>query len=517
MGKRKKTYAEKHLAASIQAAMSVSLISDNEDLQCVLRSPRGFEKSFLELPYERQIALVDIFKDIIHENILITPKKLKKSFEELAYDKLEKIHWMTGSFYEEGNSYFPISEDEKKLVRMECYGSIDKRRDHELSACYKFFNRPENKGKYRLKDYDLATSPMWQVFNQFESFREIAPKVKRQLYKNRINPDALKVMSVSDFCDVIYQAFTESPDKQKAHFLQYGYKNRFVKDFMKACGRDLENQLIGHGHDPRAVHSLCRMMAKYGICETHAVTVTELHYTQRILDDLSKHKYNVSGIKVGDPISEEVTDLLFDREQESLILARDENGQPLNALSLPSFEVHHKNAVKFAHDDDYLAKVNHWNNLMLVEKDMHRIYYHGFDSVFRVNPTNECYYARLNSSIPSMCLVNGFNAETDILYADLENNAAQQRRKQKDSENVVNYYMMQYERLNQITQVADQYGIEYSKNDVSLERKNVANLLQVEVNISAADVKKFQQWLNPRDKKKIQNKRKLMAKDDGGR
>ena len=507
MSRNKSTYAQKHTATDQAVANNPVNAKYNEDLRQILRQPQDFERTFLALPYERQLALVDLFRDIIYENIEISPKKVRKALTDLAYDKLEKIHWMTGSFYDEGNIYYPIAEDEKKLVRMECYGSINRRQEHELSACYKFFTKPQNKGKYRLKDYDLSVSPMWRVFNQFEGFRRIAPKVKRYLFKKGINPDALKVMSVNDFSDVIFQAYAESTDKLKAHFLPHGYKNLFVMEFMKRCGKNLEEHLLSRGYDERAVHSLCRTMAQYGICEVNAVTVTETHYTQRILDDLSKNKYAVAGIKVGDPISEEVTNLLFSCGQEHLILARDENGIPITASELPSFEVHHKNAVKFAHDGDYLAKVNHWNNLMLVEKEMHRIYYHAFDSVVKVDSSNECYYSRLNSSTESMCFIDGFNSETDIYYEDLSNTAAQRRREQTDRESVVNYYEMQMERLNNVTQIAGQYQIEYSKNDVNMERKELQKLLQVKINIAPEEVKLFEKWLEPKTIRKSRGKK----------
>ena len=510
MSKNKHTYAEKH-AVELQES-SLDNLQQNEDLRKIVQFPHAFEKIFLELPYERQLAIVDLFRDLIYDNIDISPRKIKKKLSELAYDKLEKIHWMTGSFYEEGNIYYPISEDEKKLVRMECYGAINRRQDHELSACYKFFTKPQNKQKYRLKDYDLNNSPMWRVFNQFESFRRIAPKVRRYLYNNKINPDALKVMSVNDYCDVIFNAFSTSQDKLKTHFLEHGYKNLFVMQFMKQCGNEFEKYLSRKGYDNRAIHSLYRVMAQYGICDVNSVVVTETHYTKQILEDLSKNKYNVSGIKEGDPISEEVTNLLFSRGQENLILARDENGCPITARDLPTFEVHHKNAVKFANDGDYLAKVNHWDNLMLVEKEMHHIYYHAFDNVFKVDSSNECYYSRLNTATDNMCFVGGFNAETDILYENLSNNATERNREKADGTNAVNYYMMQMDRLNNIKKIANQYHIEYSKKELSMERKNLEKILQVKIKLSPEDIKMFERWLMPDKKSRGRKAAKLYNK-----
>ena len=73
---------------------------------------------------------------------------------------------------------------------------------------------------------------------------------------------------------------------------------------MRACGKDLANHLLKRGIDERKVASLCRMMRKYGRCEVDSLVVTETHYTQRILDDLEARRYDVSALKVGDPITE---------------------------------------------------------------------------------------------------------------------------------------------------------------------------------------------------------------------
>ncbi|MBR1825246.1 MAG: hypothetical protein IJ770_01515 [Alphaproteobacteria bacterium] len=497
MSRKKSSYAEKHsVYVPEESVLSSAFWEKNKDLLAVMSSPYDFYDNFKELEYSRQIAMIELFRSISAGNIVISPRSIKQQMLDLVYDELEQIHWMTGSYYEEGNAYYPIADDEKKLVRMECYGTIDVRREHELSSYYKFFNKPENKGKFRLRDYNLKESPMWRVFNQFESFRSIAPNVRRYLYTQGINPDALKVMSVNDFCDVIHAMYAKKPDSMKARFLPLGYKNKFVISFMRHCGKDLEKHLISRGIDERKVKSLCRMMKQYGLCDVDRVVITETHCTQRVLDDLKSHHYDVSAYKVGDQIPETLMNEIFDNRQESLLLARDENGIPLTKEDLPRFEVHHKNAVKFAHSDDYLAKVNYNGNLLLVEKEIHRAYYHGFDHIIPVNQNNERYFSRINSTSSEMCMIDGFDATRDMFFYNLENTLSARRRAKQDKENVVNYYEMQYERLNNIQKIADRYNIEYSKTDLNKEYKNLQELTQFKVNISAEDIKMFEKWFN---------------------
>ena len=511
MSRNKSSYAQKHADfKSDENLASEAFIAQNKDLFDVMKNPHEFEKKFLNLSYPRQIALLDMFHDITNGNLVISPRQIKQTLLDLTYDELEKIHWMTNSCYEEGNAYFPIADDEKKLVRMECYGTIDARRDHELSPYYKFFRKKENRGTFKLKDYDLSASPMWRVFNQFESFRSIAPRVRRHLYKKGINPDALKVMSVNDFCDVIHEIYAKNSGSMKARFLKIGYKNRFVMSFMQHCGKDFEKHLINRGIDERKVKSLCRMMRQYGLCDVDRVVITETHYTQKILDDLQAHHYDVSQYKVGDPISEAMTEEVFNNNQEHLLLARDEKGHTLSKDDLPRFEVHHKNAVKFAHSGDYLAKVNYNNNLMLVEKEMHRAYYHVFDHIIQVNTNNERFFSRLNTPAAEMCMINGFNSQTDMFFYDLENNASAQKRARIDKQNVVNYYEMQFERLNNIPEIADKYNIGYSKIDLNNEHKSLKELTKFKVNIPEKDLKIFEEWFVPKTAKGKKGGRRKM-------
>ncbi len=505
MGRKKRTYAEKHFDFLPSASeLTGRFIKENADLWETLRSPIDFQENFTNLTYSRQIALVDLLHDITYNKVTISPAKMQEKLLDLSADCLEMIGWMCGSFYDAGNIYYPLSDDEKKLVRMECYGSIDARREHELSSYYKFFCKSENRGKFKLKDYDLSQSPMWCVFNQFESFRSIAPNVRRYMYKNGINPDALKVMSVSDFCDVIHKSFAKTPESMKALFLKTGYKKKFVKSFMREQGKALYNRLLADGLDERKVVSLCRRMAKDGCCDISSLVVTEINFTPRIIKDLRNTPYYSEDYKVGDKIPEELMDRMFTEDKENILIARDENGLPLNKDDMPCFEVHHKNAVKFANDDDYLAKVNYPTNLVLVEHEMHRAYFHGFDDTDEVAKNNEMYFSRINMYDSNVALLDGFNFE---ISCEWEKNSSLQKRIQQDKQNVVNYYEMQLQRLNSIPEIADNYGIEYSKRDLSNERRNLIGMLQDKINVSAEDLQIFTDWAVPDAKtQKILNK-----------
>jgi hypothetical protein len=233
---------------------------------------------------------------------------------------------------------------------------------------------------------------------------------------------------------------------------------------------------------------------------------------------LENSKYYNKDYKVGDKIPDELMDAMFRDDKENILVARDENGMPLNKDDMPRFEVHHKNAVKFANDDDYLAKINYPSNLVLVEHEMHRAYFHGFDHTDEVVKHNFMYFSRINMYASDVALLDGFDCSISCAW---DKNVSLQKRIEKDKENVVNYYAMQLQRLNNIPEVAQKYSIEYSKNDLSSERFNMINLLQdINIDISAKDILTFSDWVEPNLKTKNQQKtnrrcRKILKKNQG--
>ena len=494
-------YARKHRVEIPVENQHNSVTKKDEkdnDIWDILYSPDNFINDFLKLPYPRQIKMVEVLYEIIKNEQKSPSSGVKKAFANTAELHLKKIHEQTNSSYDEG-IYYPLADDEKRLIRMDCYGSINKRQPHQLSMIYNYFKRPENRGKYKLAEYDLKTSPTWRVFNQFENFRNIAKKVQRYLYKNGFNPDLLKVMTVTDCCDIIYNAFKKNESATSAFFAPSSdnIKNRQVKNFMRNCGAIFEQRLLDKGHDYRLVKSLCNAMRRFGVCDLNAINVTETHYTPRILKDLHENDYDVSEIMVGDEISQNFIDELVDTHQEFLILARDENGNLLDKSGLPSIEMHHKHAVRFAANDGYLAQVNYPNNQLLVDSQMHSRYYHLFDRIIKEDKT-QTFYSRLNVDSRIMCMVIGFDME-DAVYWDMENTPSFAKRKAMDKQCQVNYFEMMEERLHNEHDIVQKYNIKYSRASISQANISVKKIKE-RINYDEDKMKLFQAWLNSKQK-----------------
>lgn len=408
----------------------------------------NFTKRFLKLDYEEQIELISTLYNIASAG--------NDEYSDLSSFYIQKIHELTDSDYEEG-VYEPVAVDEKRLIRMDCYGSIIRRRTDQLSELYRYFQWHKEPKKHLLREYDLETSPYWKVMKQFESFRRIAPKIKRSLYKSQVNPDILKIMTITDFCDLIYHTFSDGSDK--AHFIKQheSVKNRFIRQFMKECGAAFYRTLLEKGLDERCVKSLCNKMRRFGSCGLESLVVTETHYTEKVIKDLHKSGFDTRKIEVGMPIPDKFIDYLIDNDKENLIIARNPDGSFVNKYVLPRLEVHHNRAVKFA-DSEYLAASNYPNRLVLVEAKMHHGYYHLFDSMIKQNNMQN-YFSRLNIASKYMRMRIGF-AEEDAIHGDFENNQAFFQRAAEDKKYRVNYFDCQDEYNKNVIEIINKYNVE---------------------------------------------------------
>ncbi len=439
-------FARKHAFNEDEKIKKLSPLSP--EFEDFFNNHYSFTKRFLKLSYNEQIKLISELYNISGIS--------DDSYADLSAFYIQKIHELTDSDYEEG-VYEPVAIDEKRLIRMDCHGSINCRRIDQLSDLYRYFNSHHGSKKYLLREYDLETSPNWKVMAQFESFRSIAPKIKHALYKMQINPDALKIMTINDFCDVIYKKFSDG--SEKAHFIpgQASIKSRYIKQFMKECGDSFSRTLLEKGLDERCIKALCNQMKRFGSCNLDTLVITETHYTERTLKNLKKAGFDTKNLTVGMPIPEDFINYLIDNKKEQLILARNNDGSLPDKYSLPRLELHHNHAVKFA-DAGYLASSNYPDRFVLVEAKMHRGYYHLFDSLIKQNDMQN-YFSRLDISNRYTRMRIGF-ATSDALYGDFENNQAFYKRAAEDKKYRVNYFECQEEYAKNVEDIVEKYNIE---------------------------------------------------------
>ena len=480
-----------------------------QKLMDILLDPVNFKKKFISLNLDEQLAMNQLLAEISKYGETADLSGFAKDFAEGAKYLLDNIHEIAGTEYDKG-VFTKIHRDEKRLIRMECHGTINLRTPHQLSIFYKFFNKPENKGRWNLHAYEMKKSPMWRVFMQFESFRKITPTVKQYMCRKGINPDALKVMTVSDFCDVIFQAYKQSAKDIKVSFLSEGesVKAQYVKEFMRRCGEKYKKMKTEEakqlGIRPEAVEAVCNAMRLFGITDPTKVTVTSYVYTPRILKDLEKAGYEAEDIEQGSPIPQVFTDYLVLHHQEKLIQARDENDRIITTEGLEGEELHHIGAVLIAANNGYLARTNYPNMFVLVGQRYHKKYIHYYDRILKHNDEEE-FYQRLTIKDKRTRAMLGFGKSKWIL-ADFEDSAEFKKREENDKLYVVNYNKMTTERLKNEVEIAQKYDINYTRVAITQKLEEIKSIKEKQ----RTDIQEFEneyvKWLKGQKKSRHQKK-----------
>jgi len=453
----------------------------------VFTNSYDFMNKFKAQDIDTQVQIVHLLYDIVKKEEGLSPQKKGNFYAEEARYLLSSIHKLTHFSYDH-DMFYPLAREEKRLIRMECYGTINGRKEDELSFLFKYFRKNAQPNKYPTTAYRLMSSPSWKVFHQFETFRSIETDMRKNLQKMGLHPDALQVMTVNDFCEVIFQSYKKSPTDGFSNFIpkQNCLKNKQNKAIMKQAGDQFEAMLMkrevnGKRIDERAVKSYCDMMRRYGSSDVNSLVITERYYTKRILeglakDDLSCFGIDVSQLEVGMPIAQEFIDYMVDNNKAELIMARDEEGKPLSKEGLPHMEDHHNLAVMLAGKNDTIAAVNYPNNHINVDSRIHQGYLHWLGKTMKSGDGVEQISARLNARDTQMRVLFGFDAEKDAIYCDLEQNAEFRRRKMKDLKCKVNYFDMVQERMQNEAKIIQKHQIQCPR---SYTKEGFRNLREI--------------------------------------
>lgn len=423
----------------------------------------NFIKIFKTKNVDTQIYIVRVLHDIIKKDEQKPSHGKDKYVVEQARYFLSSIHKLANCSYDH-DIFYPLAKDEKRLIRMECHGTIDRRRDDELSCLYKYFQKRAAPKLYPASNYRLANSPSWKVFHQFESFRSIEPKIRKYLRKSGIHPDALSVMTVNDFCDVIYHTFKTSSSDLAVRFLDHKdtIRGRQNLQVMQYCGNEVERLLLKKGIDYRCVKSYCDMVRRFGTTDINSLVVTERQFTPRILNDLANKGFDVSQFKPKMPIPQSFIDHMIDNGYGDLLLARDKKGNPLDKSKLPRMEDHHNKSVMLARKEDTIAATNYPNNHISVDARIHHQYLHLFDTVMHSGNIEQI-SSRLNVQDGTMRVLLGFDAKEDAIYYDLEQTEEFQKRKTEDLKCKVNYFDMMQKRMQNEAKIIQKHKIPTSK------------------------------------------------------
>ena len=446
-----------------------------------------FINKFKAQDIDTQVQIVHLLYDIVKKEEGLSSQKKGNFYAEEARYLLSSIHKLAHFTYDQ-DIFYPLAREEKRLIRMECYGTINGRKEDELSFLFKHFRKNAQPNKYPSTAYRLMAAPSWKVFHQFETFRSIEKDMRKNLQKMGLHPDALQVMTVNDFCEVIFQSYKTSESETIANFLPKHecLKNKQNKAIMKYAGAEVEAMLMkrevnGKSIDERVVKSYCDMMRRYGSDDIGSLIVTERKYTQRILEGMAKDELtcfgiDVSQLQIGMPIAQEFIDYMVDNNKAELIMARDEEGLPLSKEGLPRMEDHHNLHVMLAGKGDTIAAVNYPNNHISVDSRIHQGYLHWLGKTMKSGDGIEQISARLNARDNKMRILFGFDAEKDAIYCDLEQNNEFRRRKVKDLKCKVNYFDMMQIRMQNEAKIIEKHKIQCPR---SYTKEGLRNLREI--------------------------------------
>ena len=462
----------------ISALSAVSDINVEESaVLSVVYDDVSFVSTFHNLSYENQIATYQVLVQ------LSRPTNQDDESRNDAMFKLERIAKSIGLEFTEKQDCF-LSKDERHIIRMDFYGSIDRLKESEqkrkLSKPYLELMAAPLKKHHKTAEYDFTSAPMWPLFARFKSFRKIEKRLKQYLVGHKIDPRILSLMDVRDFSDLIAKTFQKSmkqvkqekiksflksernlrsylvdnhinPDvfaelnakiqkdltvlpedtnifEMKVHFEEpISVRKQFVHAIVDRYEEEIKESLLTKGYDKRYVLSMLNAMKKYGATKTEKLVITETHFTDRIIKDLKKFKINC--FKKGEPIPQAFVDYLIEGGQGDLIAARDEEGRKILAADFPSFEVHHKHAVSGSGDLSNIASINYPDNLCLVFEKIHAHVLHGMDIILS-DKRRDSYSRRTEFINDDIILMAGLNKEDQHSYSFVNRSAYKKRQKQ---------------------------------------------------------------------------------------
>lgn len=309
-----------------------------------------------------------------------------------AREEIKHLIRKWGLHFEDNKPHYALSRDEKHIIRMDFYGSInetDKTQAHTRhTALYLKHIQTSNKPVLPPQDYDLSTSPIWALYRQFPRFRKIESKLKQQLQKMNIPASMLPQMNAYDFSDVLYNYYY-TPETAPKAYMFLGARRSFIKDFIRKNETKFRQFLKHLDIDDRYSDELISNMKKYG--KTSRVYVIDQEKGTALLKTYQEKGIIPPDENIGDKLTLEQIEFIRNRGDYTKIAILGQDGKPLTG---PEFSVHHKVAVKDAAEIPDLLDVNKFENLCLtVEYPYHRIL-HSLDSTQTID-RRESYISRI--------------------------------------------------------------------------------------------------------------------------
>ena len=373
----------------------------------------NFQKDFYgiseeELPFEIEKENRQLAREYLD---ILSSCNIRKERDN-AREEIKNLIRKWGLHYEDNKAHYALSRDEKHIIRMDFYGSInetDKTQAHTRhTQQYLKHIQSNNKPELAAQNYDLSTSPVWKLYRQFPRFRKIENKLKQQLQKMNIPAEMLPQMNAYDFSDVLYNYYYSAETAPKAYMF-LGARRSFIKDFIRKNEKKFRQFLKHLDIDDRYSDELVSNMKKYG--KTSRVYVIDHKKGAELLKTYQEKGLLNSTEEIQEKLTLEQIEFIRSHGDYTKVAILGKDGKPLSG---PEFSVHHKVAVKDAAEVPDLLDVNKFENLCLtIEYPYHRIL-HSLDSTQTID-RRESYTSRIYMD-KDIIFWGGFHQDFHIHY-----------------------------------------------------------------------------------------------------
>ncbi len=331
---------------------------------------------------------------------------------EMAREDVKNMVKCWGLAYIDNQEHYPLSREEKHVIRMDFYGTISEPSKnpsrHRITEAYlKLVSNPY-RPQLPPQEYNLQNSRGWQVYAQFQRFRKIENDVIRQLQKMNIPAELIPRMNTYDFSDVLFQRFRDNVSESGNAHMFLGARQSFIKDFIRKNEPAFRSYLEQIGTQPRYIEELVRNMKKHG-------STSELYIIDHAKGLKLLHHYKDKNItfpgSIGKRVTSEQIDFIRARGDFGRVALLDQNGAIIQPIK---FSVHHKAAVNDAASGPYLAAVNNFENLCLTVDEPYHRFLHCLDITQTVG-RRESYKARIYLD-KDIVFMGGFHPDFQIRY-----------------------------------------------------------------------------------------------------
>lgn len=453
---------------------------------------------------EAILRLEENNKELAQKYLDILSSSINRQERDFIREEIKTLIRTWGLTYVDDLEHYPLSREEKHIIRMDFYGSINQTEKvpprTNLSERYlQFINAPQTQqAELPPQDYNLDASPTWQLFRQFPRFQKIESELKEQMHKMHIPAELLPAMNAYDFSDILYNYFKEDENSPKAH-LFLGARKSFIKDFIRHNENALKKYLTQINVDQRYIDALVDEMKRLG--KTSNIMVMDPIKWKTLFKQYQKAGLIPTDEVYTPDVPQKYKELIKERNDYFKVAVLDKEGKPLSG---PEFSVHHKTAVKDAATIPDLADVNKFENLCLtIDSPYHRIL-HSLDMTQTIDK-RESYKSRIYMD-KDIVFWGGFHPLFHIHY-DYSQDARTLRQKKNLTEWKEKHHIPTPQEIKEAysSYVEGLHRSKNSKKKKSPPKENTQNTLPVKyektprINISPNKTKSLKKQIQPID------------------